>query len=197
MRTVRHLVVYSLLSVVAGALPARDVEVAPQVGGRFGGELTDEATNRDVSLDSGTAFGLEVDVALAGEGRYLRLFWSRERTEAELPDPALPPQPLTLDYLHFGGVYRLTQRTVHPYVAAGVGLMVIDADDSEVFPSASLAGGVRWPIGSRLALWIEGRGIATFETGEAQLVCGGGCVLGLSGGGFFQTEIQTGLSVRF
>lgn len=86
---------------------------------------------------------------------------------------------------------------MHPYVAAGVGLTVMDADDSEVFPSGSLAVGVRWPIGSRLALWLEGRGIATFETGAAQFVCGGGCVLALSGGGFYQTEIQTGLSIRF
>ncbi|MGH9379265.1 MAG: hypothetical protein ACRD2Z_01430 [Thermoanaerobaculia bacterium] len=196
MRTAYRLAICALLPLVASALPARDVELVPRIGGRFGGEMADEATNRPVSLDSGVAFGLAMDVALAGDGRYLRLAWSRQRTEADLPDPALPPRRLRLDSLHFGGVYRWTHRAAQPYVTAGVGLTVIGAEDSEVFPSGSIGAGVRWPAGAPVALWIEGRGIAVFETGRASLVCGPGCALGLSGSGLFQTEVMAGLSIR-
>lgn len=185
------------LALAAAPLPARDVELAPQAGGRFGGSMTDEATSRDLSLDGDVAFGLAVDVALAGEGRYLRVLWSRQRTEVDLPDPALEPQRLLLDYVHLGGVYRWTRGRAEPYVAAGVGATAIDAAEREVFPSGHLGAGVRWPLGERLALWVEGRGLATFETGSWRLVCGRGCVIGLSGSGFFQTEVLAGMSLRF
>ena len=63
--------------------------------------------------------------------------------------------------------------------------------------SGSLGVGFRWAPSDRVAFRFEGRAWASFELGSAGLLCSGGCILRLSGGGMWQTELLGGLTITF
>lgn len=189
------------LLVAAAPATAQEFELSPFAGLRGGGELTEAATNRPVSLDGAASCGLAAAWKVAGEGRFVEAFWSRQSTEGDLPG-ANRTVEIDVDLIQVGGSYRWsgrTHRSIEPFVTVTVGTALISGPDGgrEAVAAGSLGAGFRWVLAPRLAVRVDGRGYALFEVGEVAIACGGGCTAGFSSGGTTQAELTVALSVGF
>ncbi|MCK4675295.1 MAG: hypothetical protein KAT61_05230, partial [Gammaproteobacteria bacterium] len=68
---------------------------------------------------------------------------------------------------------------------------------SDLRASFSIGIGLKWPVTKNIALRLETRGLATLFNSNAALFCNGGCSLSVNGSLFIQTEVFSGLAVRF
>ncbi|HXV76441.1 MAG TPA: hypothetical protein VD788_08975, partial [Candidatus Polarisedimenticolaceae bacterium] len=107
---------------VAPRPEAADWEIVPFAGFRWGGEVTEIDTNRTVDFDPSAVFGLTVGRYLSSESR-VEGTWSRQASS--LAGDGLD---ITLDYLHFAGVYEPhPARASTAYVLVSGGVTRFDA----------------------------------------------------------------------
>ena len=191
-----------LLAILLGLVPtavAAQVEGTIFAGGRFGGSISDPLTNRSQTLDGALSYGLIVDFPVRGPGRFIEVVWSRQTSDVEAMT-SFDDFELTIDLVQIGGLYRWEGRSVEPFVLMTLGATIFSGDGglgTDAAASGSLGVGFRWAPSDRVAFRFEGRGWATFELGSAGLFCSGGCILRLSGGGMWQTELLGGLTITF
>lgn len=70
--------------------------------------------------------------------------------------------------------------------------------DDEYAVVLSIGGGALIPLGKRLAVRLEGRGIGTFILDETAVFCDENvCAIIIEGDGFVQAEFRAGLTIRF
>jgi hypothetical protein len=73
--------------------------------------------------------------------------------------------------------------------------------DDETRFSLALGGGVKIPIGERVALRLEARGFLTFVDSDSEIFCvsagGATCLVRTSGSSVVQYQALAGLSFRF
>jgi hypothetical protein len=189
------------------ALPAAAQQPAGRdfaiyAGYRFGGSLTDVATQDKWEASEAGSFALALGLGVDGQRQY-QLFFSRY-TGALQPSGFLTPVSdigLSISYLHFGGTYFLEATGGGPYVAGGVGLTNFHPSEpgfgSETRLSMSVAAGYQLPLSPRFALRLEGRAYATFVNSGTSFLCSGGCVVQIQGDTFAQGDLLAGVAVRF
>jgi len=201
-RRLLALLALAALALPAAAQPKADNYVTAYAGYRFGGSLTDVATQDSWEASEGSATAVALDLGIDGQTQY-QFFVSR-RSGALQPTGFLAPVTdiaLAITYLHFGGTYFLEQVGRGPYLAGGLGLTHFDPRDagfsSETRFSLSFGAGFMLPLAGRVALKLEGRAYATLVDSGTSFLCSGGCVVQIQGDTFAQGEVLAGIAVRF
>lgn len=179
----------------------RDVRLTPLLGLRGGATLDPSSPQEGwAEADASASLGLAVDFGVRPDGR-VEIFLDRQELDFE-PKAGQGGSgfDLTIDYLHAGGIYEPQSKGARGFVAAGVGLTRFEADGASVNDSlglsGSLAGGAMVPMGERMILRLELRGYATLSEMSLEAACGPGCVVNLSGGGWYQLAARVGLAIR-
>ena len=185
-------------------------EVTPFVGYRFGGDFDlDSTTGGDavnVDLNDDASYGIGLGIYRDATSFY-EFFYSRQDADLDTGGTSLGSVDLKTEYLHFGGtlLYPL-ERWLVPYLSLTIGATRFDPQsgggyDSETKFSASLGGGLRFPITENFATTLALRGYFTFVDSDTEIFCIGSggvdCLLRTSGSTFTQGEAQLGFSFTF
>ena len=183
-------------------------EVTPFAGYRMGGSFerpeTASSPARDVDLEDGSSWG--VDLGLYRDpSSFYELLYSSQSTSMDSSDPTLSRVDVQTDYYHFGGTLLFAdEEWMVPYLSLTAGATRFSADDydSETKFSVSLGGGLRLPFSDHVAATLGVRGYLTFINSDTNFLCvsGGeesGCLVRSSGTTYFQAEAQLGLTLRF
>ena len=173
-------------------------------GDRFGGSVTDSASNSSIDFKNGSSFGLAVDIGL-DRSRQLELFYSQQDTA--LTSGAFSSQTgnagLTLHNYHLGGTAFIDEVGRGLYVMGGIGATTATPKGSGLNSSTFFSGnlGLGWmvPIGAHVAFRFEARGYGILLNNNSALFCGGatGCRIAIKGSGLYYGEALAGLSIRF
>ncbi len=181
---------------------ASDVELIPFIGGRGGASVDlDDPAEGSLDADAALSFGMTVTWPVRPDGM-LEVFFDRMNTSFDRASDPLAPGPfdVTVDYLHFGGIYEPPGDKVRPFVAASLGVTHYDSGDVEVRDdfgfSGSAAAGARIILNDRLSLRLEARGYATFTSVEFAGVCGAGCIVAIKGSGWYELSGRFGFAIR-
>lgn len=212
----RHISLASLLlaTVAVCAVPSAAsaagprFEVTPFAGYRVGGSFERAATEtspaRDVDLDDGGSWGVDLGLYRDGSSFY-ELLYSTQSTAMDSSDPELSRVDVTTDYYQLGGTLLFAdEQWMVPYLSLTAGATRFSADDydSETKFSMSLGGGVRLPFSDNVAATLGLRGYLTFVDSDSSFFCvsgseESGCLVRSSGSTYFQAEAQLGLTLRF
>jgi hypothetical protein len=177
-----------------------------QIGGTiFGGYsfsegLDNQVTGERAHVSSAASFGIAVDYNLDA-GRELQLFYGQQSTTID-PGAGGPRFDMDVRYLHIGGTYFFDGPIGRgPYAVGGLGVTHLSPSlgglSSETRASMNVGFGYLVPLSSTVGLRAEARAFLTLLNSSTALFCSGGCVVLLSGDGFFQGYAMLGLSVKF
>jgi hypothetical protein len=203
----------SLVAVAALASPAiafsqePRMEFTPLAGYRMGGEFRAEdgvaGTN---DLEDGSSFALDIGLYRDATSFY-EVFYNRRDAGLRTADEALRDVDIRVEYFHLGGTLLFPQaRGYTGYVSLTAGLARLDAPsggyDTERKLSASLGGGVRFPLHDVVHVTLGVRAYMTFVDSECDLICvsadgAAECLLRASGRTWWELEAQAGLTFRF
>lgn len=209
----RHLAPFLVLLASGMAMPAAraDVrfEITPFGGYRLGGgfEVEDEVTgkDKDVDLDSGGSWGVDLGLYRDSSSFY-ELLYSTQTAELDSNDPAIDGVDVTVEYYQFGGtIFFADQDWLVPYLSLTIGATRFSADggyDSDTKFSGSLGTGLRLPFTENFAATLGLRGYLTFVNSDTNFFCvssgdEAGCLVTSAGSSYFQGEATLGLTFRF
>lgn len=188
---------------VAGIAPARaqNVEVAPFVGYRFGGDFFELATGRAVDADGAPATGVLVDVLLP-DGWHLEGLFTHQHARFLTSDLSGTQREwrVVVDHWQAGATQELSRTRVRPLLTGLVGLSRYGMpSDHEVRFVAGGGGGVKLLPSRHVGVRLDGRLFATFvNVGGRAVACGQGpCLVALDLDVVWQAEFTAGLVVRF
>ena len=187
----------------ADPAPARyPVEVIPLIGVRGGADLSASAPAvPPATADPNVSFGFAADVFIRPDA-WFEVFLDHQVLHFKAEPNAFGTSSFdfAVDYLQFGGGYGPEEGAVRPYVTASIGLTRYGANaadvDSAIGASGSLGGGMRVPIGKRVALRFEVRGYATIQDASVAVACGPGCFVNFSANGWYQFAGTVGVAIR-
>lgn len=188
-----------LVAVLLPLNTTQATEIIPFAGYRFGETVTEESTGNLLKMEETSSLGFMATTRNDATSTYDFLF-SRQDTRIKPTTGATID--LTIDYYQIGGTRYYPQKSVQPFVSGGLGLTHVSPANTlynaETNFSLSIGGGVKVPMGERIALRLEGRGYATVVSGSGAILCvNGGCVASFSGNLYVQFEALAGLSVSF
>jgi len=200
----------TLLSLALTCTNSYSVEITPLYAYRDGGDFTDESDTNNkttISIDNTAAYGVLIAVPYE-RGKTLELYYSHQSTHLDSIDisngatTAKTNIPITIDYLHIGGTAPISEdKDLPTFVSGGLGFTYMNPDfpdtQAELRPSMSIGIGLKYPVIENVAIRLETRGFATLFNNNSTLFCNGGCDLQVSGNGFFQFEVFTGLAIQF
>lgn len=186
-------------------------EVTPFAGARFGGgfDVENDTTGGSSSVDLGSGASFGVDLGLYRDAySFYEFLYSQQNTEFDSSDPLLSSVDLDVRYVHVGGTAMFPQEgsdRMLPYLSLTLGATLLEPGggyDSETKFSASIGGGVRFPVNDRFAVSLGLRGYMTVLSSDTRLFCvsgtdQAGCLVESSGATFWQGEGQLGFSFVF
>jgi hypothetical protein len=198
------LALVALALVLAPALAAAENGFTLFGGWRASSSLEDTVAQRNVRMRDSAAWSAALDLTY-DESRQVQWFASRQRTSlavTPIGGSTSLKLPLTVTYFHVGGTNFFDGPVgLGPYVVGGLGLTHmspgLDGFDSETRPSLGLGLGYLFPLGTRFALRVEGRGYWTLVRSSGSLFCSGGCTVAIKGDTLQQVEMLLGVTVRF
>lgn len=187
--------------------PPRDAlpySISLMPGYRAGGSFKRVDTNQTVRVDDHASLAVAFDLPASESAQY-ELLYARQATQLATAGSA--PTPLTIEYLHLGGLVPLEEtRRLQPYFGGGLGLARFSPDpalgaDRTRF-SLSLALGLRVPVSRHAALRFEARGFLTPIPKDSALFCrsdqrGAFCQVHAEGPVFFQADLLAGAAFAF
>jgi hypothetical protein len=188
----------------AAGTPRPESSVTLYAGHRFGGGVTDVATNAARPFSEGTAYSMALDFGQKQSAdRQWQLFLSRRSSALEgSGGPGGTDIPLHITYLHVGGTYFREELGRGVYGVGGVGLTELSPQqsglDSEIRFSGNFGAGYMIPVGKHVGLRLEGRVYLTLlNAAGGHLFCSGTCSAQAKGTFFTQAELMAGVSARF
>jgi hypothetical protein len=191
-----------VLAVRTAAAAPLPVELVPMIGVRGGADLeADVPAVPPASASPSVSFGFAVDVFVRPDA-WFEVFLDHQTLQFTSDASAFGTSEFdfSVDYLQFGGGYGPPEGRVQPYVTAAVGLTRYGAHVGEVGSaigaSGSLGGGMKVPIGKRVALRFELRGYATLTDAAVSVACGPGCFVQFTAGGWYQIGGTFGLAIK-
>ena len=186
----------------APSSPKYPVELIPQLGVRGGANLeADVPAVPPATANPSLSFGLAVDIYIRPDA-WFEVFADHQTLHFTSDPTAFGTSgfDFAVDYLQFGGGYGPAEGRVQPYVTASVGLTRYGANSGDVGStigfSGSVGGGMRVPVGKRLALRFDLRGYATLTDAAVSVTCGPGCFVNFSANGWYQLAGTVGLAIR-
>jgi len=189
---------------LASAIPplAAEVEITPFLGYQFGGGF--ETREGDLNIDPSENLGLVLSFRTRHDG-LVELLYSRQATSMELQGILDTGDlfDLTVEYLHFGGLWEISPDRKRPFLGLTVGGTRLDPkisgiDDEWAF-SAGISGGLKYFFTERLALRVEGRGLMSFFSSSGAIFCGfppGQCGISVTGSNFVQLDFLIGVTFK-
>jgi len=182
--------------------PKYAIELIPQLGMRGGADLeADVPAVAPATANPSLSFGLAVDIYLRPDA-WFEVFADHQTLHFTSDPSAFGTSgfDFAVDYLQFGGGYGPAQGRVQPYVTASVGLTRYGANSGDVGSaiglSGSIGGGMKVPVGKRLALRFDLRGYGTFTDASVSVACGPGCFVNFSADGWYQIAGTIGLVIK-
>jgi len=201
----------ALVALTGVAAPAtaqtHKVELTPFVGYMFGGEVN--VWNGSMSVKDDMNYGLVLNFVLNRQAE-LQASYTRMDTELVYDEWKVGKRPIydtSVNVWQFGGQYRFNPTaTVRPFFSGTLGFThysvgdQLDADapqmSSETFFSMVFGGGVKIFPSERIGIRLAGHLYSTILSSGSGFWCGtGGCGVGLSGWGFWQGDVQAGLTI--
>lgn len=189
--------------VTAAEPPGTSFQMTPMVGYRSGGSFEDEASGADLDLDSGSSYGLVINVDHDANTQW-EFLYSHQDSELQLPQPFLGRRQfgLDVDYFSVGGTYLWRNPRVQPFIGAGIGVTYMSPEDSRLDSETRLmlqfAAGYRFVLAKNVGLRLEARGYGTAVDSDTAFFCGdGACIVRVDSSGFSQLEFNAGLSLGF
>jgi len=197
----------AVLTMFAGAAVAEQprFEFTPFAGYRLSGDLESADEDLRMSVDDGAGWGVDLGLYRDAQSYYQLLYSRRDADIAGVDGESRSPD-VRIEYFHLGGTLLFPQpRGYIALFSFTVGVTRLDARsagyDSENEFSASLGGGVRFPLSERVHAHLGVRSYATFVDRDTGLVCvsdgGGTCLITSTGRTFWEVEGQAGLTFRF
>jgi hypothetical protein len=182
-------------------------EITPFAGYRIGGDFrtTEEGGATWADVDDGASWGVDLGLYRDPDS-YYQLLYSRRTANLRGAEPALQGTDLRIEYLHLGGTLLFPQPRGHTsYFSFTLGVTRLEADaggyGSEHKFSASLGGGLRFPITGNLQATLGLRGYMTMVDRDSDLVCisdgGASCLIRTSGRSVWEAEGIAGLTFLF
>ncbi len=191
-----------MLCTTGSVAQAVELDLTPWAGYRFGGQFAEPVGEDDVDVEESATFGVAFDVGYA-PGQAIEVFYSRQSTDVE----GAAPFDLEIEYFQVGGMATFESDTpFEPFAVGTVGAARLTPGpggvEDETRFAATLGGGIRYPLGERLALRFEIRGYFTFFDSDAALFCvsdeeGATCRVRAKSSVVWQAEAQAGVSFRF
>ena len=190
----------------AQARPPAQFEISPFAAYRLGGDLRPAPEAAASEVRDGSGWGASLGWYRDAESFYELLY---SRRVADLGGQAMGAVAgeLTLEYLHIGGTLLFPQPAGHRgFVSGTLGLTRLGARPggyaAENKLSASLGGGLRFPMADRLEATLGVRGYWTLVDADTRIVClsdqgQAGCLLRTSGSSLWELEAFAGLTLRF
>jgi len=189
---------------MASAVPSlAEVELSPFVGFQFGGGF--DTREGDLTIDPSANLGLVLSLRTRHDG-LVELLYSRQATTLEFTGIIDSGDlfDITVEYLHFGGVWEIQTDRKRPFLGLTVGGTRLDPqtsgiDDEWAF-SAGISGGLKYFFSERIGLRVEGRGLLSFFNANGVIFCGyppGQCGISVSGSNFAQLNVLAGLIIQF
>lgn len=175
-----------------------------RLGGEFNADNAPAGAPNSADLDDGGAWG--VGLALYRDpDAYYEWLYSRQATAIDRNAPVVGSLEVTTEYYHLGGTLLFDPwPALRSWLSLTVGMTRFTADgySAESEFSASLGGGLRLPLGERVALMLGLRGYLTFVDTDTRFFCSsidgqGGCLLNSTGSTIFQAEASAGIAMRF
>jgi hypothetical protein len=192
----------TLLVFLSVPVSAQTVQIAPIAGYRFGGDLFELATNRQVDLDGAPVLGGTVNVALE-EGLSFEVLFTHQDARVAVSEGAskqLTHARVVVDEWLAGGRQELGNGRARPFLSGLLGLTRYGVEgDNEVRFAVSCAAGVLLDLARRLGLRVDGRVFTTFVDANARAAaCAPGiCVADINVNVVWQAEFSAGLVVTF
>ena len=157
------------------------VEMTPILGFRSVGRLSTDngdGFDGDAEIDSGTSFGLLVNVPLS---RHAQIELMADRQSSEFINDALLPEnalsrDVDLTYYHVGFLWQWTPNNLRPFVVGSLGFTDISPDGarSENRFSGSIGGGLKVDLSKHVGFRLEGRGFWTDSGSSSSNHCHNG-----------------------
>jgi hypothetical protein len=198
----------ALTSVAAPAYAqSRKVELTPFVGYMFGGEVN--TFNGSLSIKDDMNYGLVLDFAL-NRNTELEASYTRMDTELVFDEWQGGKRPIystSVNVWQFGGLYTFEPSgTARPFVSGTLGFThygvgeKLDDDapniTSETLFSMVFGGGVKIFPSDRIGIRLAAHLYSTILSSGGGFWCGtGGCGVGLSGWGYWQGDVQGGVTI--
>lgn len=166
---------------VSGAFAqARDIEITPFGGARFGGSIDVNSPNIDfLRIKSSVNYGGDLDVGLFPHLQ-AEFMWNRQDTELSEHDINTgfftDIAPAKLDQYQFGLLYEFKERhaRLRPFIVGGVGFTNFHSNGVLPFDNRfgwNLGGGVKYFVTDHVGLRLESRWSPTRTTSSVGTVC--------------------------
>lgn len=183
-------------------------ELTPIVGYRWGGTIHDYQTDlfrTDADVQSSANYGVIFAIPVNHDGMKVELSVDHQASRFQngngLFEPSTNLGDVDVTYYQAGIIFPFAQsRELIPYGVVGVGLANIDpkirnATSEDAF-STNFGIGMKVPINRNLAVRVEGRGYFTWLSNNNNN-CRDFCDYYNNGDGFYQGEVNLGLTFRF
>lgn len=189
--------------IVVGAEPQRRAELTPLIGYRSGGSFEDAADGSSLDLDEGAnqalIFNLDHDANTQWE-----IVYSRQDSQLDLLRTFQGRTQVDVDVHQFsvGGIYvfRDAYPGVVPFLGAGIGVTRLSPDglDHETRPLLGFTAGYKFFFADNIGARIEARAYGTAMETDTSIFCGdGACLARVDSDGFWQYELNAGITLRF
>lgn len=186
-----------------GADPAARAELTPLIGYRSGGSFQDSVDGTSLDLDEGAnqalIFNLDHDANTQWE-----IVYSRQDSQLDLLRPFQGRTQVDVDVHQFsvGGIYvfRDAHPGVVPFLGAGIGVTRLSPDglDHETRPLLGFTAGYKFFFADNIGARIEARAYGTAMETDTAIFCGdGACLARVDSDGFWQYELNAGITLRF
>jgi len=186
---------------LARAEDAPSVEIAPFIGYRAGGSVTD-VSGMSQALDGSQSAGLTVTVPIGRLDR-VEFLYSHQGSSVEVDSSeGTARYPLSFDYWMLGTAREFPGESerVRPFLAGYGGVAVVGASHGSVNNgtafSVGLGGGVKLDLGRTVAVRFDARALFIFLGSGGGIYCSGGCVATFSGSGMLQGEATASLVLK-
>ena len=180
------------------------------VGYRWGGTIHDYQTDlfrTDADVQSSANYGVIFAIPVNHDGMKVELMVDHQSSRFQngngLFEPSTDLGDVDVTYYQAGMIFPFAaSRELIPYGVFGVGLANIDpkvrnATAEDAF-STNFGLGIKVPINRNLAVRVEGRGYFTWLSGNDNHHNDCHCdAYYYSGDGFYQGEVNLGLTIRF
>ena len=141
---------------------------------RFGGTINVMDSDASYEVQNSPSFGLIWNHRHETNTQW-EVFYSQQKTEVELSDPALADAVVDVDLytLQLGGTYLWEGVAIRPYLAATLGGTHIKSDsgNGDTFLSGSIGVGFKIQPGERLGFRFEARAHGVLLRDSTKLFC--------------------------
>lgn len=185
------------LAIFSFSTLASDYELSAYFGQMYSSDLSDEASEADLSIDTGGNFGIAVawQDSPNGQGQIMINVVSHDfNSEADNQEHSLE-----IMYAHFNGIAQFRQQNYVTTVSLGLGGAYFDSDVSEeLYPSATLAFGTRYEFSESVSFITELRGYASLVDDNDDMFCENEiCHAQFEDSLWIESNISIGIAIKF